>query len=47
MNLQDKIDKISRLEFDEAEKLIYTWVKQGVITLGEFRKLNKANRDSL
>ncbi len=44
---QARIDKIQSLEFDQAEKLIFNWVKASVINVREFSELNQANRDAV
>jgi len=31
--------KIEDLEYDEAVKIVYQWIREKVIDLGEFRKL--------
>jgi len=44
---QARIDKVQSLEFDQAEKLIFNWVKASVINVREFSELNQANKDAV
>jgi len=44
-NQAARIEKVQGLEFNQAEKLIFNWVKAGVINVRNFSELIKANRD--
>ena len=44
---QERIEKVQDMEYDDAEKQIFEWVKTSVITLRQFRELNQANRDAV
>ena len=39
--------RVAEATYNEALKLIYMWVRQGVIQLTEFKKLIQVNRDSI
>lgn len=45
--LRGKILKIESVEYPEAMKLIYQWVKQGAVTLKQFIALCDANREAV
>lgn len=40
---QKRIDKVQSASYNEAQRKIYTWVKQGVISFREFKELCEVN----
>jgi len=42
-----RIEKVQSLNFYQAEKLIFEWVKTGVINVREFSGLCEANREAI
>jgi polyhydroxyalkanoate synthesis regulator phasin len=45
--LRERILKIKSISYNQAEQLIYEWVKKGCITLKEFCILNQINKDTI
>jgi len=43
----ERIEKIRNISYDSALKLIYEWVKTGVVTLKQFKILIEENRTAL
>ena len=43
-NQETRIDKINKLAFVQADKLIFQWVTSGVINVEEFSELCTVNR---
>lgn len=46
MDIYERIQKIERMTYGGAERLLFEWIKTGVINLKEFRQLNETNRNS-
>jgi len=46
MDIYERIQKIEQLSYGWSERLMFEWIKTGVITLKEFRLLSEANRNS-
>ena len=43
---QQRVERVQSMYYEHAERQIYEWVKTSVISLKQFRELNKANRDA-
>lgn len=43
----NRIEKIQNMSYGNAEKLIFEWVKTGVINLKQFSELNQVNKDAI